>query len=365
MMNSHTRKNTLRYLFVAISLLSIFIVSVTQVIERNKVALVRVQSRDIETPTQGQHDSENAIIDLHQVATRKDDPIQNDKNAQDKKRENKWEPFNSTNPFVDSWCPNAKCFNSPSCTPCNQRYLFIVGTGRAGSTTLLRMFNELPNLRLSGENYNEFRKAAELSTNLFDKGKDDMFHYGEHQDGPFFHHSIPKGSFGCVMQDLLRFMNPPPLSVQKSGTVDSYDSDRILGMKTIRLHTDWSAPKAATFFKQNFPCSKFVVNIRSDVESQLSSYENLRWKDGVDKHDIRKRNRFYKNFAEEMGKDRSTLIDMSKWKDDIGILNNVIHWLGYRDCDFGDIYHENSKESGGYGTDTNREIKVSPQCRLE
>ena len=355
------------FCFVAISVLSIFIVSINHVIETN-VGLVPTPLKDIDNPKEQQHghDSESPIIDIRQVATREDDPIQKDMYAREKNHKKKWKPFNSTNPFVDSWCPYAKCFNSPKCTPCNQRYLFIVGTGRAGSTTILRMFNELPNVRLSGENYNEFRKASELSTNLFEgEGRADNFQYDEIKDGAFFHNSIPKGSFACVMQDLHRFMNPPPLSVQQSGAVDGYDSNRILGMKTIRLHEDWSALRAATFFKQNFPCSKFVVNIRSDVESQLSSIESLGWARGGDKEAIKKRIKFYENFANEMGNDRATMIDMSKWKDDVGILNNVTYWLGYRDCEFGDMYHDNSKESGGYGLDKQRELKLGPRCRLE
>jgi hypothetical protein len=30
------------------------------------------------------------------------------------------------------------------CQPCKQRFLFIIATGRSGSTTLLSMLNQLP-----------------------------------------------------------------------------------------------------------------------------------------------------------------------------------------------------------------------------
>ncbi len=60
--------------------------------------------------------------------------------------------FNNTNSHKDTWCPYAICRNSPSCTPCNRRYLLIVANGRSGSSTLLRMLNLLPRIRLSGEN---------------------------------------------------------------------------------------------------------------------------------------------------------------------------------------------------------------------
>lgn len=55
-----------------------------------------------------------------------------------------FEPYNSTNPHEKSWCPSAACNNSPLCLPCKKRFLFIIATGRSGSTTLLSMLNHLP-----------------------------------------------------------------------------------------------------------------------------------------------------------------------------------------------------------------------------
>ena len=278
-----------------------------------------------------------------------------------KKDESDWQHFNSTNPFVDSWCPNASCSNSPLCSPCQKRFLFLIGTGRAGSTTLLRMFNELPNVRLSGENYDELRLAAKLSSNLFGH---DQFKYDEQQGGPFLHNAIPTGSFGCVMQDLVGFLDPPPMLAQTSGHINEYDNDRILGMKTIRLHDDWNARHAADFFKNNFPCSRFVVNIRSDLESQVESMNSLHSPWNANEEKIEKANKFYRNFTRIMGGHAAQLIDMSEWKDDVGILNSVVDWLGYKNCAFNDIYHENSKESGGFGTDKLTRIDLGPNCTL-
>jgi len=273
-----------------------------------------------------------------------------------KTNESNWTDFNSTNPF-EYWCPTASCSNSPLCSPCQKRFLFIVGTGRSGSTTLLRMFNELPNVRLSGENYDEFRLASQLSNNLFESSQ---FNYDKmEEEGPFMHNAIPTGSFGCVMQDLLAFMNPPPMSVQTGGHVDEYDTDRLLGMKTIRLHQDWKPWKAAQFFKDNFPCSRFIVNIRSDTKATVKSMNDLGW--NMPEEKIKKATRFYKNFAENMGEHAAKLIYLEEWKDDVGVLNEVVDWLGYTDCAFADISHENN---GGIGVDTDTKIGLSPTCAL-
>ena len=55
---------------------------------------------------------------------------------------------NTSRDWRDTWCPNATCMNSPLCQPCNQRFLFILTTPRAASTTLLSMINYLPNVSL-------------------------------------------------------------------------------------------------------------------------------------------------------------------------------------------------------------------------
>jgi len=55
-----------------------------------------------------------------------------------------FEPFNYTNPHEKSWCSSATCNNSPLCQPCMKRFLFIIATGRSGSTSLLSMLNHLP-----------------------------------------------------------------------------------------------------------------------------------------------------------------------------------------------------------------------------
>ena len=55
-----------------------------------------------------------------------------------------FESFNHTNLHQNSWCPRATCNNSPMCQPCKKRFLFIIATGRSGSTSLLSMLNYLP-----------------------------------------------------------------------------------------------------------------------------------------------------------------------------------------------------------------------------
>ena len=288
-----------------------------------------------------------------------------------------FEPFNHTNPHGNSWCPTAMCYNSPLCLPCNQRFLFIIATGRSGSTTLLNMFNKLPNVRLAGENYNALYEAYKLAT-FFDhnpkkfedeetiaKGK---FEVDNIEEGAFAHNAIPLGLMGCLMQQYMRYLDPPKFT--PDGLLKDSDEERnqVLGAKIIRLqNADWHPQEAADFFEQNFPCSRFLINIRSDMEEQLQSISSTfhkgkkKKKDNNMEDELLRKNHFLLQLHDILGNDRSKMIDMSIWKDDISVLNNVVDWLGFKDCAFDALLHENFD---GYGRDHQTNVHVGDNCRL-
>ena len=274
-------------------------------------------------------------------------------NASVPKKQHRADPsflaFNQTNPHKHSWCPSASCHNSPMCSPCNRRYLFIVATGRSGSTTLLKMLDFLPNVRLSGENNNELFVASQLESNLrgahFPLG-DPLLEQEHPMDGAWMHNVIPTQSMACPIQQVVSTLNPPPSqvlhAVNETGKLSlaEYDQSTILGIKTIRLQASkWSPDGAADFFRENFPCSRIVVNIRSDIKSQVASMNNEGWES--ENESLSKENSFLKRFAGSLGQDMARLIDMTKWTTDVSILNDLLDWLGYEDCHYQSILHEN------------------------
>eukprot|EP00551_Chaetoceros_affinis_P007413 CAMPEP_0203680626 /NCGR_PEP_ID=MMETSP0090-20130426/40006_1 /ASSEMBLY_ACC=CAM_ASM_001088 /TAXON_ID=426623 /ORGANISM="Chaetoceros affinis, Strain CCMP159" /LENGTH=269 /DNA_ID=CAMNT_0050548783 /DNA_START=66 /DNA_END=872 /DNA_ORIENTATION=- len=243
------------------------------------------------------HDATNSTASpLHSAVQPKPEPKPiNDTN---------YEPFNTTNPH-SSWCPYATCQNSPLCQPCNRRYILIVATGRSGSTTVLKMINSLPNVRLSGENRNFLGITAPLvNTFHFDdpskypKGyivKKDPRRPGisplleqnfDRDDGPFAHNAIPPQSMSCAIQHAFNVLNPPPQAVQREDnllSVRDYDESTIFGFKTIRLQkNDWTPMYAAKYITEVFPCAKVIINIRSNAADQVRSMENtFRSEDGT------------------------------------------------------------------------------------
>jgi len=294
-----------------------------------------------------------------------------------------YEPFNHTNPYENSWCPTAQCYNSPICTPCNQRFLFIIATGRSGSTTLLRMFNQLPNVRLSGENYNAIYKASALPRLFVDNAtffmnnetiSEGKYYHDTVENGPFAHNAIPLGSMACVMQHVIKHLNPPNFRNNNDETLDQTDSS-IIGAKIIRIpNGKWSPQEAASFFKTHFPCSRFIINVRSKLDDQLKSmYSAFHWED-PDNITIEEKNiiieekmnklqnqtQFLMELNNELGERLSRFIDMEQWKDNVKVLNDIVTWLGFKKCAFNAIFHENFDN---YKHDLETQVSLGNNCK--
>jgi len=352
--------------------------------------------------------------------------------SKDYNNEYEYKPFNQTNPHLDSWCPYAQCYNSPICTPCNRRFLFIIATGRSGSTTLLKMLNLLPNVRISGENYNELYFASQLIENIEkdkvnfydaepmkkkkkkaneqgnDNNDDDtnagLFMHKAVEDGAFMHNAMPVGSMSCIMQKVIFTLNPPDLSLHKDNNKNEksgnggggllqylnhpeIEDKQILGVKTIRLqkspNEEFTPYKAKKYLTENFPCARFIINVRSDAEAQAQSVINAFKRDDYEYalEDFKNQTKFLISLAHflnnnnnEVGSningngndngnsndnsDRARLIDMEDWKDDVSILNDLLNWLGFEKCSFPKILHENLN---GYEHDSS-EISLGKQC---
>ena len=116
-----------------------------------------------------------------------------------------------------AWCPNAACSNSALCQPCRQRFLFILSTGRAASTTLLAMINHLPNVRIGGENNNELYIASQLESNLKIQGFGGLRSKVPPRppNSAWFHNTIPEQAMACTIQKVLQTINPPPEKIQQ------------------------------------------------------------------------------------------------------------------------------------------------------
>jgi len=255
------------------------------------------------------------------------------------------DPVNNLNPNP-TWCPNAKCHNSLLCQPCQRRFLIVIATGRSGSTTLSSMLDRLPGVRMAGENNGQLQFLRKSIENLATK-KEYHLNDGRNVIGPWKHNPIPLGSLSCPVQHMLENMNPPQEEVlfrgggEGSGGSDStttkgynhnlyHEPRTIYGFKTVRFHAPAAEIEASVrFVLEHIPCSRVIVNIRSNINEQAQSWAKA-FHNELDVDSLVEYNHLLESVSASFGQDRARLLDMSEWssidndaKKDISGDNNV------------------------------------------
>ena len=122
------------------------------------------------------------------------------------------------------------------------------------------------------------------------------------------------------------------------------------------------------------PCSRFVVNVRSDTNGQAISQQKG-WKstrnDTNAMNDFRtkldKDNIILKRIANEvLGPKRAILLDSSQWTKNVTALNKAVEWLGYTtECFFEELLEFNTKGDKGYGHNKKELKPHKSECRYK
>lgn len=233
--------------------------------------------------------------------------------------------------------------------------------------------NFLPNVRLSGENGNFIGISSNLITNFrqidpkTNKKKYPLLEQNYDRDeGALIHNAIPPQSMSCPIQHALNALNPPPMEIQQKdhlSSIHDYDKDTIMGCKTIRFHKTKLLEKvsdAADYLKEAFPCSRIIVNIRRNIESQVESIQGtFRRANSTTTDAILGYNQFLIDLGKELGSDMAKVIDLSEWKEDVNVLNDVVDWLGFQNCKFTSLVHENSN---GFDRDSETDVGIDDAC---
>ena len=266
------------------------------------------------------------------------------------------------------WCPLAVAnANPPSkydrvgCQPCDRRFLILITTGRSASTTLTWMLDTLPGVRMSGENNNLMGHLYDLYEGtlktLIKKNPERV------SVDPWFRNPLTKSSLACAFQNIVETITPP-LPIDPSLSPSSMEEKRkeeremIIGFKTIRVFNEGrrsaeEASKLVNYIVEMFPCTRFVVNVRSEVESQVLSKQKGWNKTGTDElGNLKRENVILERIAREiLGPDRAIFLDSSEWTKNVTVLNKAVEWLGFsRECFFTELMQFNTGGDRGYGS---------------
>lgn len=284
--------------------------------------------------------------------------------------------------YTSSWCPLANCTGTPICYPCQRRWLLIITTGRSASTTLTEMLQRLPGVRMTGENNNMIGKFE----NWLKDAPRDMI-VGEAP--AWFHNPIPDESWSCASQTLFTTVNPPKLVLVNDTNGDGdgrggemvlleeSDEKTILGFKTIRLFDETIKKNSYKLTQMQiqelaqakietlnhlFPCARFVLNFRSDINGQLASWKAQFGATNPESATklIQLDNDLLHSFHKTVGPERSFLLDSTEWTQNISSFNEMVDWLGFSGCNFPAALEYNTKD-GYFATKT--EADLSPDCK--
>jgi len=264
---------------------------------------------------------------------------------------------NSLSPTAaDQWCPNAECESTAQCVPCQRRFLMLVASGRSASTTAQVMLDSLPGIRMTGENNDALNLIVEaMNTVRHDK---DWVRGGS----AWTHNDVKKPSYACLVQKFMETFNPPELPPANPHEDDA----TIVGFKTIRfIKPSSDVSQAAQLIREHLPCSRVVINYRSDVNSQIKSLKStfeskqqkrILWKELTEK------NTALRKLAEELGPRQAFLLDSSDWTENVTHFNDMVRWLGFHDeCAFERAFQFNTG-GNGYGKGDTIGRRIPPKC---
>ena len=223
----------------------------------------------------------------------------------------------------------------PTCDLCARSWIFVLSSGRSGSTSLLEAVNRLPHVHLSGENNAALMPAMEL----YKRAKA----FKKQQGAAFEHGNLSLTSVLCSLQQTFLALDPAS---------DPTDMAAVRGFKELMVpvknaggnprhlaanNTEW-----LTFLDTLFPCAKIIFNIRANVTEQSGSafYK----KQGVSTAELQRVNQHMLAAHHARGGSRSYLIRLEDFS--TGELTKMAHWLGFPDCSYTSIPHANDATAG-------------------
>ena len=248
---------------------------------------------------------------------------------------------------------------------CKRKFLFIISSGRSGSTSLLNMVNELPGYSISGEHWGQFLPWHDLYRRFVrTQGRHSYSDYqiGEPPRGMVMlgnaweHQRVQDVEFFEMMQDWyykhtgMRNTNSEYSEKSRGGYKPGIEL--VKGCKEIR-YTD---ANALDFISHAFPCAKFIFNCRKELfrEQKHSAFYR---KMNSTEDDLRREAKFLMEYHQsDWMKGRSIIMHMEDFSN-MTIWNQMAIFLERPHCRFTDVYHDNN---GGY----NHERKKGPivQC---
>lgn len=215
-----------------------------------------------------------------------------------------------------------------SCNETNpdQQYLFILSTGRTGSTSVLDMVNAIPGYFLAGENGGILSAFRDLGKKM-------------NQSEPW------QGSAAWQSGTKDLALRTCALQAYTQAIIGAEANQaHTIGFKEIR-HT---SPEELDAFLEIFPRSRYIINIRKDVAAQCKSgFFGQRSEESVKgcPKDIAEKNHNLMTWG-SLHSDRVFLLPLEDFT--VAKFDEMLHWLGEGRCKYNNVIHAN--DAGKYSS---------------
>lgn len=251
----------------------------------------------------------------------------------------------------NSWCPaacasandtstvdarNVSIPEPPACNLCDSKFLIVLALGRTGSTTLTWMLDSLPGIHMGGENNGAINKLKSMiQTTAWDP------HFVENEGAtftPWAHEKVEPGNLYCIAQEYMKALYP--------SNTTTYPLPEVIGFKTVRFLEGHDASKDAAFvqfLKYVFPCARFVINVRSDIDALIKSQKKaFGGRPGLgDK--LRQELERMEAVAQLLPERMVYRLDSTQWTQNVSYINDLVRWLGFdAACEFSHLLELNT-----------------------
>uniref|UniRef100_A0A7S1RBC7 Protein-tyrosine sulfotransferase n=1 Tax=Alexandrium catenella TaxID=2925 RepID=A0A7S1RBC7_ALECA len=200
------------------------------------------------------------------------------------------------------------------CDLCATKWLFVMSTGRSGSTTVLEMMGSVPGFYLAGENGGMMNKQFDMFKHMRLAGNSGCSAWAH---GPISQH----GMF-CAIQ----------YYITEAIGAAAFQATHTIGFKEIRWGVDATV---ANFMLQVFPCARFIISTRLDLIKQLASESQAEWSYDTN---LKKATSMLEKWQSNH-RDKATLIHLEQFS--VNWFNMLLRWLNVTDCSFKSLVHTN------------------------
>jgi hypothetical protein len=216
----------------------------------------------------------------------------------------------------------------------DQNWLFILASGRSGSTSTLQMVNAIPGYAIGGENFG----IMDYFRNLRDRLHAQVLHVAMQEAAFVTHGTLSRRSILCDLQAYTRHTIGEP-RMQAS----------TIGFKEVRH----SKKEELDPFLTLFPRAKFIINTRN-ASTQAQSGFHKKEHDSID--ELEQMNNDLRAWAQTHS---DVTFDLRLEDFSVKRFNEMLHWLGITNCRFTRVAHAND---GGYTNHDDKSVPPGIEC---